>query len=669
MATTEAAAPAAQTTATPLTNSSLYVGDLEKDVTEAQLFELFSSVGPVASIRVCRDAVTRRSLGYAYVNYNSALDPQAAERAMETLNYHVLNGKPMRIMWSHRDPSARKSGVGNIFIKNLDKSIDAKALHDTFSAFGKILSCKVATDANGVSKGYGFVHFEDQAAADRAIQTVNQKEIEGKIVYVGPFQKRADRPQGKDVYTNVFIKNLPAELGDDELSKMAKEFGEVTSAVVMKDEKGSSKGFGFINFKDAECAAKCVEALNEKEIGGKVLYAGRAQKKTEREAMLRQKVEESKQERYLKYQGMNLYVKNLADEVDDDSLRDLFASCGTITSCKVMRDSSNKSKGFGFVCFTSHDEATRAVTEMNGKMVKGKPLYVALAQRKDVRRAQLEANVQNRLGMGAMTRPPNPMTGMGPYGPGAMPFFAAGPGGMPAGPRAPGMMYPGPMMPPRGMPGPGRGPRGPMMPPQAAAFGPMMGPPLGPARGRAGRGRAPMMPMAPYPGPGPVEFQAGGFQGRGRGRGAQGRGGQGGRSGQGGRNANTNQQASATAAKAAEAPVTAAAPAAAAAATPVAVVAGPVPEPEVPASQQPLTAAALAAAAPEQQKMMIGERLYPQVAELQPDLAGKITGMLLEMDNAELLMLLESHEALVAKVDEAIAVLKIHNAIPEVPKA
>lgn len=79
--------------------------------------------------------------------------------------------------------------------QNLDKTIDAKALHDTFSAFGKILSCKVATDANGVSKGYGFVHFEDQAAADRAIQTVNQKEIEGKIVYVGPFQKRADRPQ------------------------------------------------------------------------------------------------------------------------------------------------------------------------------------------------------------------------------------------------------------------------------------------------------------------------------------------------------------------------------------------------------------------------------------------------------------------------------------------
>jgi hypothetical protein len=41
----------------------------------------------------------------------------AAERALETLNYTVVSGKPIRIMWSHRDPQFRKSGVGNIFIK------------------------------------------------------------------------------------------------------------------------------------------------------------------------------------------------------------------------------------------------------------------------------------------------------------------------------------------------------------------------------------------------------------------------------------------------------------------------------------------------------------------------------------------------------------------------
>merc|ERR1719162_853898 len=78
--------------------------------------------------------------------------------------------------------------------------------------------------------------------------------------------------------------------------------------------------------------------------------------------------------------------------------------------------------------------------------------------------------------------------------------------------------------------------------------------------------------------------------------------------------------------------------------------------------QQPgpsgLTAAALAAAPPAVQKQMLGEKLFATISKLQPALAGKITGMMLEMDSSELLILLESPQQLQTKVNEAMIVLK-----------
>merc|ERR1712176_1138721 len=81
--------------------------------------------------------------------------------------------------------------------------------------------------------------------------------------------------------------------------------------------------------------------------------------------------------------------------------------------------------------------------------------------------------------------------------------------------------------------------------------------------------------------------------------------------------------------------------------------------------QEPLTASMLAQAPPSEQKQMLGERLFPLIQSMFPELAGKITGMLLEIDNSELVHMLEHKESLTSKVEEAVAVLQAHKTTPE----
>ncbi|KAH0473269.1 MAG: uncharacterized protein KVP18_001485 [Porospora cf. gigantea A] len=78
----------------------------------------------------------------------------------------------------------------------------------------------------------------------------------------------------------------------------------------------------------------------------------------------------------------NLYVKNLAHDVDDSSLRELFSSCGTVVNARVVREPTGGSRGFGFVSLSSHEEATRAIAEFNSKVVKGKAIFVNYAENK-----------------------------------------------------------------------------------------------------------------------------------------------------------------------------------------------------------------------------------------------------------------------------------------------
>lgn len=571
--------------------ASLYVGDLHPDVTEAMLYDKFSSAGPLVSLRVCRDMITRRSLGYAYVNFHHPAD---AERALDTMNFDFLKGKPIRIMWSQRDPSLRKSGVGNVFIKNLDKNIDNKAMYDTFSAFGNILSCKVAQDENGISKGYGFVHFETEEAAKRAIEKVNGMLLNGKKVYVGKFIPKQEREkelgERAKLFTNVYVKNI-GNMTDEKLRNLFSKFGHITSCAVMKHPDGSSKGFGFVAFEDPKAADLAVKEMHNRNIDGQNLYVNRAQKKSERVTELKKRYEQMKLERFNRFQGVNLFIKNLDDTIDDERLRKEFSPFGTITSAKVMTE-EGRSKGFGFVCFTSPDEATKAVTEMNGRMVGSKPLYVALAQRKEDRKAFLatqyvqRARLQQNLSFSATTPPfLLPAVAQGPR------FYNHISHIRPA-------------------------PRWSITPPIR-----------------------PNGTYIPIPTANPAVYHRVSSR-------------------QAIQNNNVRNSVMARPITGQQTPVHQSRPNSKYTTNTPNSLIRPIPlglgngGDNVPLNQSN--------SPPPEQKQMLGERLFPVIEKMCPDMAAKITGMLLEIDHHELLRMIENHDSLRAKVEEAVAVLKAH---------
>ncbi|XP_072569131.1 embryonic polyadenylate-binding protein-like isoform X5 [Paramormyrops kingsleyae] len=607
--------------------ASLYVGDLHPDVTEAMLYQKFSPAGPIMSIRVCRDIITRRSLGYAYINFHQPAD---AECALDTMNYEVIKGRPIRIMWSQRDPRLRKSGVGNIFIKNMDESIDNKALFDTFSAFGNILSCKVVCDENG-SKGYGFVHFETQEAANRAIETMNGMLLNDRKVFVGHFKSRKDREAEFGAkameFTNVYVKNFGEDVDDEKLKEVFSEYGRTLSVRVMMDERGRSRGFGFVNFESHEDAQKAVEQMNGKELSGRVIYVGRAQKRLERQGELKRKFEQMKQERLHRYQGVNLYVKNLDDSIDDERLRKEFAPYGTITSAKVMMDGGH-SKGFGFVCFSSPEEATKAVTEMNGRIVSTKPLYVALAQRKEERKAILTNQYLQRLAsVRAMPGPVGSYQQSSGYYVSAMPQ-----------PQSRSFYAPNTMSPIRAAP-------------RWAAQPPRPQDPYLPQFVRTAPPRRASTPISTVKQASTQVPRGISHSQRVANIGTQTVGGRTSMSAAAVRGVSQYKYSSGV--RNMQQVI----------AMPGQTTIQQVVEPAVHVhGQEPLTASMLAAAPLMEQKQLLGERLYPLIQALHPSLAGKITGMLLEIDNSELLHMLESPESLHSKVDEAVAVLQAHQA-------
>lgn len=68
-------------------------------------------------------------------------------------------------------------------------------------------------------------------------------------------------------YTNLYIKNLDLDMTEELLREKFSEFGSITNLAIARDDNGSSRGFGFVNFDNPDDAKRAMEALNGTQLG------------------------------------------------------------------------------------------------------------------------------------------------------------------------------------------------------------------------------------------------------------------------------------------------------------------------------------------------------------------------------------------------------------------
>lgn len=366
--------------------TTLYVGNLSLNTTDVDIYRLFTTIGGISSVKLVRpsnDQFYFKPTCYAYVSYRKKDD---AEEAIRRLNFYELHGMQMRVMIC--DKNILKCGECNVIVKNLPEDIDDKTLYDTFSLFGKVISSKVAC-RNGKSLGYGYVQYADKKSAKKAIKLGTGTKMNQNILVVEKYEKKSSSTD--DSFTNVYIKNFPSNIEEEQLRELLEKYGEILSFYMPRKENGEPKGFAFCNYKNCESAKNVVDELHNSNIFKlpEPFYIQRAQPRSEREIEIRSSLAK------LSIEGKsfkrNLYVTNIPGNCSEQEVLELFSKYGQIISISVKPDSRSKQgTNFAYVCFSKPEEANSVMEDSGSITIDGNKLSISLFKCKRERELERE---------------------------------------------------------------------------------------------------------------------------------------------------------------------------------------------------------------------------------------------------------------------------------------
>ena len=231
---------------------------------------------------------------------------------------------------------------------------------------------------NGYFKGTATMSFPIHEEAKAFKDKVNYKLIKGKTIWLTPFLPDKSFKDKKNEKCNLFVK-LPVAMKPEKLEALMSKFGEVFSIKIKYDKDNVSQGYGYICFTNPSFAEEALKASSKglDVEGGKVtVYEFRSFKDRNPDGLKRN----------------NLLIKNIDTNWSEADFKAFVSKLGEITSVKVAKEKETDAtnKGFGFACFKTVELAEKALKEINLTKVGDKPLQAAYHLKKEERKTQLQ---------------------------------------------------------------------------------------------------------------------------------------------------------------------------------------------------------------------------------------------------------------------------------------
>ncbi|KAL0410393.1 UNVERIFIED_CONTAM: Oligouridylate-binding protein 1 [Sesamum latifolium] len=288
------------------------------------------------------------------------------------------------ILSGNLPPGFDSSTCRSVYVGNIHPQVTEPLLQEVFSSTGPLEGCKLIRKEKS---SYGFVDYFDRRSAALAIVTLNGRHLFGQPIKVNWAYASAQREDTSNHF-NIFVGDLSPEVTDATLFACFSVYPTCSDARVMWDQKtGRSRGFGFVSFRSQQDAQSAINDLTGKWLGSRQIRCNWATKGAGNDDQqssdskniveLTNGTSEEGQEKRNddapenNPQYTTVYVGNLAPEVTSVDLHRHFHALGVgvIEDVRIQRD-----KGFGFVRYSTHAEAARAIQMGNARILFGKPV-------------------------------------------------------------------------------------------------------------------------------------------------------------------------------------------------------------------------------------------------------------------------------------------------------